>query len=117
VAIANLNRSAGATAPVAVPAPAAAPFRAHWATVRVETDTAVYVGRLYVPETKKRLSDLLCDDRPFLNLTQVSVAGSKQVEAYIAINKRFVRTVRVIHEGEPAESRKPRGLAEPFPIR
>src|ERR1043166_4104452 len=47
--------------------------KARWATVRVETEGAVYVGRLYIPETKKRLSDVLCDDRPFLNMTDVAI--------------------------------------------
>jgi hypothetical protein len=74
--------------------------RAKWATVRIETDDGVYVGRIYVPETKKRLSDVLSDDRPFLNLTEVSVNGSERVEQFIALNKRYVRTVRVLNEGE-----------------
>ena len=81
--------------------------RAKWCTVRIETDEAVYVGRVYVPETKKRLSDVLCDDRPFLNLTEVSVNDSDSHETFIALNKAFVRSVRVLHEGE----------AEVLPIR
>jgi hypothetical protein len=72
-----------------------------WATVRVETDNAVYVGRVYVPETRKRLSDLLSDDRPFLNLTDVTINGEESTpEPYVAINKRDVRTMRVLDEGE-----------------
>jgi hypothetical protein len=74
--------------------------RAKWATVRIETDEGVYVGRIYVPETKKRLSDVLSDDRPFLSLTEVSVNDSERVEQFIALNKRYVRTVRVLNEGE-----------------
>lgn len=75
--------------------------RARWAIIRIETETAVYVGRLYVPETKKRSSDVLCDDRPFLFLTEVSVNDSQEHEPFLAINKRFVRTVRVLHDGVP----------------
>lgn len=74
--------------------------RARWSTVRIETDTAVYVGRVFVPETKKRLSDVLCDDRPFLNVTEVSINDSETLESFVAVNKTCIRTVRVLHEGE-----------------
>jgi len=74
--------------------------RAKWCTVRIETDEAVYVGRVYVPETKKRLSDVLCDERPFLSLTEVSVNDADNHESFIALNKAFVRSVRILHEGE-----------------
>jgi hypothetical protein len=73
--------------------------RARWATVKVETDTAVYVGRLYVPETKKRVSDVLSDERQFLSLTDVSVNGSTETESFVAVNKQYVRTLRVVQEG------------------
>jgi hypothetical protein len=79
----------------------AVPGRARWATVRIETETGVYVGRLYVPETRKRLSDVLNDDRPFLSLTEASTNDSDEVQAFVAVNKRFVRTVRVLDEGTP----------------
>jgi hypothetical protein len=58
------------------------------------------VGRVYVPETKKRLSDVLCDDRPFVNLTEVTINESEAIEPFVAVNKRFIKTVRVLHEGE-----------------
>jgi len=74
--------------------------RARWATVRIETEGAVYVGRVFVPETKKRLSDVLCDDRPFLNLTDVTINDSEQMEPFVAVNKTFVKSVRVLHEEE-----------------
>ena len=76
------------------------PARARWATVRIETDGAVYVGRIFVPETKKRLSDVISDERMFLNLTQVSVNDSAAVESFVALNKRYVRTIRVLSESE-----------------
>ena len=78
--------------------------RAKWATVRVETEGATYVGRLYVPDSKRRLSDVLCDDRPFLNLTEVSINDSAVMEPFVALNKSYVRTVRILHEGELAEA-------------
>ena len=74
--------------------------RARWATVKVETDTAIYVGRLYVPETKKRVSDVLSDERQFLSLTDVSVNHTPGIEPFVAINKSYVRTLRVLHEGD-----------------
>jgi len=74
--------------------------RARWATVRVETEGATYVGRVYIPETKKRLSDVLCDDRPFVAMTEVSINDADVVEPFVAVNKQFIKTVRVLHEGE-----------------
>jgi len=78
-------------------------IRARWATVRVETEGATYVGRLFVPDSKRRLSDVLCDDRPFLNMTEVTINDSHQVEPFVALNKQYIRTVRIISEDvEPA---------------
>ena len=74
--------------------------RAKWSTVRIEIEGAVYVGRVYVPETKKRLSDVLCDERPFILLTEVSTNDSERIEGFVAINKSHVKTVRVLCEGE-----------------
>ena len=76
-----------------------APPRARWATVRVETDGSVYVGRVFIPETLKRFSEVLCDDRAFLMLTDVSVDDSDAVEPFIAINKSIIKTVRVLNDG------------------
>jgi uncharacterized protein DUF6812 len=73
--------------------------RARWAKVRIETADAVYVGLMYIPETKKRLSDVLCDDRPFIALTEVTREGTDAHEPFVAINKSFVRTVRVLSDG------------------
>jgi len=78
------------------------PARARWATVRIETDRTVYVGRIFVPETKKRLSDVISDERMFLNLTQVSVNDSASIESFVALNKQYVRTIRVLSESEAA---------------
>lgn len=75
--------------------------RARWATVRVETDGATYVGRVYVPETKRRLSDVLADERMFISMTEVSINDAEVVEPFIAVNKQYIRTIRVINDGEP----------------
>jgi hypothetical protein len=82
--------------------------RARWATVRVETEGAVYVGRVYVPETKRRLSDVLADDRVFINLTEVTINDAQMMEPFVAVNKQYIRTIRVLSDGEPA---MPMGLA------
>jgi hypothetical protein len=79
--------------------------KARWATVRVETDGEVYEGKLYIPETKKRVSDLLCDDRMFLNMTDVTINGSTQTESFVALNKSFVKCVRVVEDKEGPEQR------------
>lgn len=86
------------------------PDRSRWATVRVETDGGVYVGRICVPDTK-RVSDVLADDRQFLSLTEVRVNDGERVEGYMAINKSFVRTLRILDEGGFAGPRAPRGGA------
>ena len=80
---------------------AAAAPRARWATVRVETDGATYVGRVYVPETKRRLSDVLADERMFISMTEVSINDAEVVEPFIAVNKQYIRTIRVLNDGEP----------------
>ena len=77
------------------------PCRARWATVSIETDASEFVGRLFIPETKKRASDVLCDDRPFLFLTEVSINRGEVIEPFLAVNKRYIKTVRLLHEGQP----------------
>jgi hypothetical protein len=69
------------------------------ATVRVETEGCVYVGRLWVAEAAQRVSDVLADDRQFLSLTDVRVNDGDQAEAYMALNKSFIRTLRILDEG------------------
>ena len=81
------------------------PGRARWATVRVEVDNAIYVGRLYVPETKKRVSDILSDERLFISLIDVSINHAADIESFVAINKRHIRTIRIIDEGQPENPR------------
>ncbi len=73
--------------------------RAKWATVHITTDFGTFVGRLYVPESKRRVSDVLSDDRPFLNLTEVTIGEGSPVESFVAINKSHIRIFRVLHDG------------------
>jgi Family of unknown function (DUF6812) len=75
--------------------------KATWPTVRIETETATYLGQICVPETKRRLSDILGDERPFLHLVQVQINGGLEREPFLALNKRFIQTVRIVDEGKP----------------
>ena len=74
-----------------------------WPVVRIETDGASYVGQLFVPETKRRLTDVLADTRPFVHLVNVTINGESEPEPFIALNKRFIRTVRIVDEGKSSE--------------
>jgi hypothetical protein len=76
------------------------PSRASWPTVRIETETATYQGQVCVPETRRRLSDILADERPFLHLVQVQINGAEEREPFLALNKRFIQTVRIVDEGK-----------------
>jgi hypothetical protein len=76
---------------------------ATWPVVRIETEGASYVGQLFVPETKRRLTDVLADSRPFVHLVNVTINGGSESEPFIALNKRFIRTVRIVDEGKASE--------------
>lgn len=73
--------------------------RARRCSVRIETDSGVYVGKLYVAHGKGRVSDVLSDERQFLNLTDATHNDGLTVESYLAINKHHIRTLRVVEEG------------------
>jgi hypothetical protein len=53
-----------------------------------------------MPRTQRRVADVLADDRQFLSLTEVRVNGGDQLEAYMAVNKSFIRTLRILDEGK-----------------
>jgi hypothetical protein len=74
--------------------------RDHWATVRVETDSAVYVGRVLVSAPRSLFRQVLRDERPFLFMTEVSINDSETVEPLVAVNKTFIRRTRILHEAE-----------------
>lgn len=71
----------------------------HWATVHIETDSAVYVGRVLVASPRRRFSQVLRDDRPFLFMTEVSINDSDSVEPLVAVSKALIRRTHVLHEG------------------
>jgi hypothetical protein len=78
--------------------------RGHWATVHVETDGAVYVGRVLVSPPCSAFGQVLRDERPFLFMTEVSINDSDVVEPLVAVNKTFIRRTRVLQETERPES-------------
>jgi len=45
---------------------------------------------------------VIADDRMFLSLTQVSINDASEVEAFVALNKQHVKTIRVLSESEVA---------------
>ncbi len=61
--------------------------------VVVQTSTGRLTGFLYVPELKRRLSEILNDERQFLPLTDVTDDQGERFD-YLAVNKRFVISVR-----------------------
>lgn len=85
------------------PAPVRAPH-ARRCTVRVETESGTFVGKVYVAHGRGRVSDVLSDERPFLNLTDVTTAEGGEAEAFVAINKRYIQTLRILDEGKTGPS-------------
>jgi hypothetical protein len=71
--------------------------------VRIETEGSSYVGQVFVPEARRRLCDVLADSRPFLHLMNVTINGGSEPEPFIALDKTFIRTVRIVDEARPAE--------------
>jgi hypothetical protein len=83
------------------------PFQ--WELVRVETATGIYVGRLYIPRNKRRLSDVLDDRRPFLNLRDVTTGNGEAPEPFVALGKSHVLCVRLLNASEQEQYVRDRG--------
>lgn len=66
------------------------------ATVLVQTDRHSYLGTLHVPDGKARILDVLCDGRPFLNLTDVSTDGADGLEPVLVLNKGMIQCLRFV---------------------
>jgi hypothetical protein len=76
-------------------------LRARWATVRVKTAAAEFVGRLLVPESGRKTLAALCADRQFVFLTQVCVNHEEALEPFLAISRRYIKAISVLDESEP----------------
>jgi lipoate-protein ligase B len=77
-----------------------------WATVRIEAAAATYVGRVYVAENQQRLADVLADDRPFISLNGVTINGEPDMEPFVAVSKRCIRSIHVLAEGTLESGRR-----------
>ncbi len=63
------------------------------ARVRVRTVNATYVGDLFIPPMRNRVSDVFNDDeRMFINLTDVTINDKDHVE-FVSINKHLVESL------------------------
>ena len=57
----------------------------------------VYIGRVYV-EQRRRLTDVLNDDRDFVAMTEVEENENPRKIPFMAIQKRVVESVIIIPE-------------------
>ncbi|MDP3939460.1 MAG: hypothetical protein Q8R92_15175 [Deltaproteobacteria bacterium] len=57
----------------------------------------IYVGRVYV-EQRKRLTDVLNDERGFISMTEVEENENPRKIPFIAIQKTSVESVTIIPE-------------------
>lgn len=63
----------------------------------VRTTHAVYTGDLFIPERRKRFSDVIdAPDAMFINLTDVDVEEGEEEIKHLSINKRFIESVREV---------------------
>jgi DNA phosphorothioation-dependent restriction protein DptG len=66
------------------------------ARVRVRTVNTTYVGDLFIPPMRNRVSDVFNDDeRMFINLTNVIINDREQVE-FVSVNKHLVESLTQI---------------------
>jgi hypothetical protein len=77
---------------------------ARWSRVRIETDDAAYEGRLRLPDGTDLVAEIASDDGAFLELIGLPIGGALQ-ERLIAVEKRAIRTLRVLGGGVLAGSR------------
>jgi hypothetical protein len=63
--------------------------------IRVKTTSATYVGTLFVPELRTRLSDVLNDKErgEFISLTNVYVNESREKVSFVCLNKFMIESV------------------------
>jgi len=58
----------------------------------------VYIGRIYV-EQRRRLTDVLNDDRDFVAMTEVEENENPRKIPFMAVQKRVVESIVIIPEG------------------
>jgi hypothetical protein len=63
------------------------------ARIKVRTVSTTYVGDLFIPPMRNRVSDVFNDDeRMFINLTDVVINDTERVE-FISLNKNLVESL------------------------
>jgi hypothetical protein len=72
--------------------------------VRVVTDVETYLASLQVPHRRGGLDHVLNDGRAYLALWDATLAGSSEVEEFVAIHKGAIRSIVVL---EPPGTRAP----------
>ncbi|MCL4818201.1 MAG: hypothetical protein KJ067_03635 [Vicinamibacteria bacterium] len=92
----NLEVLVERTGKAAPPQGVAAESATRRATVLVQTERHSYLGTLHVPDGKSRVLDVLCDGRPFLNLTDVSTDGGDCLEPVLVLNKAAIQCLRFV---------------------
>lgn len=63
--------------------------------VKVRTVHAVYTGNLFVPEKRKRFSDVINDPGAlFISLTDVQMNGGSEKIEHLSLNKYLIESIR-----------------------
>ncbi|MGB3941558.1 MAG: hypothetical protein WBK96_08725 [Candidatus Manganitrophaceae bacterium] len=63
--------------------------------VKVRTVHAVYTGNLFVPEKRKRFSDVINDPGAvFINLTDVRMNDGPEKIEHLSLNKYLIESIR-----------------------
>jgi hypothetical protein len=61
--------------------------------IRVRTAVNTYVGDLFIPPMRNRVSDVINEEeRPFISLTDVIINESEKIE-YLALNKLLIESI------------------------
>lgn len=63
--------------------------------VKVRTIHTTYTGDLFIPDLRKRFSDVINEpDLVFINLTCVEVEGSPDKIEHLSLNKYLIESIR-----------------------
>ncbi len=62
--------------------------------IKVRTIHSVYVGDILLPPMRKRVSDVLNDEKwGFMNLTDVRIDNSKEEVEFVCLNKDMIESI------------------------
>jgi len=61
--------------------------------IRVRTALSTYIGNMFIPSMRNRVSDLFNDEAVFfITLTDVTIDGKEQAD-FVALNKNMIESV------------------------